>query len=163
MKRLVFILLPILILSLFSCQEQKYDILSYQEKEIEADCTLNDEYKIKVTKKDGVSTVSFAEPHSLSYFSFTLKNGEITAKASDLEIPLNNERYQGAYALLSMFSLSDECLVYAGTNGETEVFEFSSDTGEYKLTMGEAGVPKTIEIFGDCFSFDIVIDAIKLN
>ena len=163
MKKLVFILLPVIFLMLFSCQGQKYDILSYQEKEIEADCTLNGEYKIKVSKKDGVSSVSFAEPLSLSYFSFTLKDGEIKARAHDLEIPLNNESYQGVYALLSMFSLSDECLVYAGTNGESEVFEFSSNTGEYKLTMGEAGVPKTIEITGGSFSFDITIDAIKLN
>jgi hypothetical protein len=29
--------------------------------------------------------------------------------------------------------------------------------------MGETGVPKAIKITGGSFSFDIVIDAIKLN
>lgn len=163
MKRLSIILLPIILLSLFSCRGQKYDILSYQEKEIEASCTLNGEYKIKVTKKDGASSVSFIEPPSLSHFSFTLKDERLVARADDLEIPLSGESAQGVYALLSMFSLSEECLVRAGTEEGVEIFEFSSDEGEYKLTMGEAGVPKRIEISSENFFFDIVVDAVKLN
>ena len=80
-----------------------------------------------------------------------------------MEIPLSKEGSDGICALLSMFSLSDECLVYAGADENGEIFEFSSDMGEYTLTMSEVGVPKRIQISSKDFSFDVVIDAIKLN
>ena len=163
MKKLFLVLTFILIFSLAGCRGQSYGILSYQEKNIEAQCTLNGEYKILVTKTEKKSSVCFLEPSSLAHFSFTLSENGLTAKADDMEIPLNGDSASGVSALLSMFSLSEECLVRASQENGGDVFEFSSDRGEYRLTMGEAGVPKRIEISNTDFSFDIVVDAVKLN
>ncbi len=163
MKKLCLLLLPLLAFFMLSCHKQSYGILSYQEKNIEAECTLNGEYKIIVTKVGEKSSVKFKEPSSLALFSFTEENGRIIASAGELSLPISREELDGVCAILSMFSLSEECLVYAGSSDNGEVMEFSSETGNYKLTMGENDVPKRIEITSPGFEFDILVDTIKLN
>ena len=163
MKKLAF--LPILLcLLLFSgCHGQRYGILSYQEKEIYAECVLNGEYKIAVSQKSGEKSVSFLEPSELSSISFIEKDGKITACAKDVEIPFESGDLKGISALLSMFSLSEEALTYAGTGGDGEILEFSYASGEYILTMNDIGLPKRIQIYSESFNYDILVNFVKLN
>ena len=163
MKRLCLFLLPALLLLLSSCHSQEYGILKYQEKNIEAECTLNGEYKILVTKNGEKSSVSFIEPSSLSSISFTYEGERVTARASDMEITLPKNELEGAVAVLSMFSLSEECLVSVSNGENGDIMEFDSDLGNYKLTMGENDMPKRIEIQAERYEFDIIVDSIMIK
>ncbi len=163
MKKLACLLFILLALTFSSCLRQGYGILSYQEKEIYAECLLNGEYKIAVTKSNGEKTVSFLSPSSLSSISFTEKDGKIIGRTSDIEIPLEKENLGGISAILSIFSLDEESLVSAVGDKSSACMEFSNDLGTYKITMGKNDLPKRIEILSPKYEFDIVIDAIKLN
>lgn len=163
MKKLCLLLLPLLAFFTLSCHSQDYGILSYQEKSIEAECSLNGEYKILVTKDGEKCSVAFLEPTSLSTVSFTYENDKIVARAGEMEMPLNKEELDGVMAILNMFSLNEECLAYAGSGENGEVLEFISELGSYRLTMGENDVPKRIEITSESYEFDIAIEAMKLK
>lgn len=161
MKKLLILLSILCLLPLSSCHGQRYGILSYQEKEIYAECILNGEYKIAITKKKDERTVAFLEPSGLSSVSFTEKDGVVTARAGEIALPLEPDNLDGVSALLSIFSLSEDCLCYAGTSEHGEVFEFLNKNGEYRLTMNEIGLPKRIQIYSDSFSFDILVDNVN--
>ncbi|MBO5338370.1 MAG: hypothetical protein J6A96_01570 [Clostridia bacterium] len=163
MKRLSLFLLPVLLFFVVSCHNQSYGILSYQDKNIEAECTLNGEYKILVTKSGEKSSVSFIEPSSLSSVSFTYEGERVTARASDMEITLPKNELEGAVAVLSMFSLSEECLVSVSKGENGDIMEFDSEHGSYRLTMGENDMPKRIEIEAEGYQFDIIVESIMIK
>lgn len=163
MKKIAILLTLLCLLPLSSCHGQRYGILSYQEKEIYAECLLNGEYKIAITKKEDERSVAFLEPSALSSVCFTEKNGKIIGRASDVEIPFDEGDLSGVLALLSMFSLDEESLVSATSVNESACMEFTSAHGNYRVTLGKNELPKHIEISSDSYQFDIVIEAIKLN
>lgn len=163
MKKLAFLPILLCLLMLPGCHGQSYGILSYQEKEIYAECVLNGEYKIAVNKGNDQKTVSFLEPSELSSVSFIEKDGKITACAKNVEIPFESSDLEGVSAILSMFSLDEKCLVSATSTGDSACMEFTSAHGSYKITIGKNDLPKHIEILSDSYEFDIVIEAIRLN
>lgn len=163
MKRLAFFLVLLCTLCFFGCQGQNYDILSYQNKNISAICTLNDEYKIKVERKNDLSSVSFLEPKELKSVIFTLKNDELSALAGEVNIPLSKENADGIYAILNMFSLDTATVKTAKDDGEFDVLEFDTEIGLYTLLMGENNLPSKIIISGDGYFFEILIDEISLS
>ena len=163
MKKLMVLPILLCLLMLPGCHGQRYGILSYQEKEIYAECVLNGEYKIAINKGADQKTVSFLEPSERSSVSFTEKDGKITASASGVEIPFEKGEIEGVFAILSMFSLDEKCLVSATSTGDSACMEFTSAHGSYKITIGKNDLPKHIEILSDSYEFDIVIEAIKLN
>ena len=163
MKRFVLLLVLLCLLPVCACHGQRYGILSYQENEIYAECLLNGEYKIAITKKEGEKTVSFLEPAALSTVSFTEKNGEFFGRAGVVEMNFDEGNLEGVSAILSMFSLDEANLVSATGKGESACMEFSSTLGNYKITLGKNDLPRHIEILSDSYEFDIVIEAIRLN
>lgn len=163
MKRLSSLLLLFVVFTLCSCFKQEYGILSYQDSDIYAQCLLNGEYKIAVSKKGEEKSVSFLSPEELSSVSFTEKNGELIGRAGEVEIPFEGENLSGVCAILSMFSLEESSLVSATPDKSSACMEFNNDLGTYKITIGENDLPKMIEISSDSYEFDIVIEAIRLN
>lgn len=163
MKRLYLCLLLLCLLPLSSCHGQRYGILSYQENEIYAECILNGEYKIAITKKENEKAVSFLEPSSLSTVSFTESNGEVVGCAGEIEIPFAEGDIDGVLAILSMFSLDEETLVLATSVNEEACMEFLNTFGRYKVTLGKNDLPRHIEISSASYAFDIAIEAIRIN
>ena len=117
MKRIVLLIPLIFCLFFSSCQGGSYGILSYQEKNIEAECTLNGEYKILVTKENGGGSIAFLEPSELSSISFLIENGKIVAKSESVLVPLPEKSATGILAILNMFSLSEGELYTAKQDG----------------------------------------------
>ena len=163
MKKIILFVPLIFCLFLSSCQRGSYGILSYQEKNIEAECTLNGEYKILVTKEKGAGSIRFLEPSELSSISFLISGEEIIAKSEDVEIPLAKENAYGTLAIFNMFSLSEGELYSAKQEGEYSKMEFLNDYGLYQLTLGKNSMPKAIKIVSSDYTFDISIDAILLK
>ena len=163
MKRLVAIFLLIFSLALTSCHGQSYGILSYQDSDIYAECILNGEYKIAVSKSEGERSVRFLSPESLASVSFVEADGKIVGYAGEIEIPFDSEKLSGVLAIISMFSLEESSLVSAVGDKSSACMEFNNSLGSYKITIGENDLPKRIEILSEEYEFDIVIEAIKLN
>ena len=163
MKRIVFVPILLLFLVLCSCHGQRYGILSYQESDIYAECSLNGEYKIAVSKSESERSVRFLSPESLSSVSFVERNGEIVGCAGEIEIPFDKENLSGVLAIISMFSLDEGSLVSAVGDKANACMEFNNTLGTYKITLGENDLPKRIEILSEGYEFDILVEAIKLN
>ncbi len=163
MKKLLVFSLIILCLILSSCRGQKYGILSYQEGDIYAECLLNGEYKIAVSKNGDEKSVSFLSPTSLSSVSFIERDGKIVGSAGEIKIPFDSQELSGVTAILSMFSLDEGGLVSATGKGESACMEFNNTLGTYKVTIGKNNLPRRIEIFSERYEFDILVEAIKLN
>ena len=164
MKKLViFFMLFVFSLSLCACHNQKYDILSYQEKEIYAECTLNGEYKIKIVKKKEATCVGFLPPSSLSNIEFVITENSVLGKSGELEIPLEKSNASGIYAIGMVFSLCEGDLSCAKGQGKESYMEFTNEHGIYKLLLGENNLPKSVEIVSSAFLLDITFDAILLK
>ena len=163
MKKLAILLTILCLLPLSACHRQRYGILSYQEKEIYAECLLNGEYKIAVSQTKTEKSVSFLEPTSLSSVSFRQEGESIIGRAGEIEIPFENMDLDGICAILSIFSLDEANLGYVTSTSDATCMEFTSALGTYKVTLGKNELPKRIEILSEEYEFDIVIEAIKLN
>ena len=163
MKKLAVLLTILCLLPLSACHRQRYGILSYQQKDIYAECLLNDEYKIAVTQTKSEKSVSFLEPSSLSSISFRQEEEKIIGRAGEVEIPFENMNLDGICAILSIFSLDESNLGSVTGTSEATCMEFTSSLGTYKVTLGKNELPKRIEILSEEYEFDIVIEAIRLN
>ena len=162
MKRF-FVILVLFSLCLSACGTRSFGILPYQNKEIRAECTLNDQYKIEITKENGGGRVSFLEPTELSYISFLINENYVTAKSGDVEITLENEQSTGILAIFNIFSLDEAELCTAKSENELTLMEFSNEYGIYTLTLGKNSLPKHVKISSPAYTFDISVDAISLS
>lgn len=164
MKKLFLALTFCIILAfLCSCQNQKYGILKYQDEKINAECTLNGEYRISIKKDGDKKEISFLEPASLSHISFAIDGESIIGRVGELEIPLEYTNARGIFALSNIFSLSEECLCTATSQGSCSSLEFRTDYGVYTLTLGKNNLPNTIQIYSTDYRYDISIDAITIS
>ena len=73
-------LLLILVFCVFFCScQQKYDILSYQENDILANCTVNEKYNVNIVKKDGALRLDVLSPDTLKGISFEIRGDKAYA------------------------------------------------------------------------------------
>ncbi len=164
MKKLLLVaFLCAIILFSCSCRSQKYGILSYQDKKIDAECTLNGQYKISIKKDGDLRKIQFLEPQSLSYISFEIEGESAKGRAGELEIPLDSASVRGIFALSNVFSISEECLSSAVSVGEDASLEFDTEYGRYKLTLGKNELPRRVQIHSPDYRYDITIDAIMIS
>ena len=164
MKKLFLIQFFCVFLLVFSsCRVQNYGILSYQEKAIDAECTLNGEYKISIRKHGSEKKICFSEPSALSHISFEIVGENVTARAGEVEIQLEPETVRGILALSNVFSLNEGALSTAGALGERSNMEFQTEYGTYTLTLGKNGLPSRVQIYSAHYRYDISVDAIKLS
>ena len=87
----------------------------------------------------------------------------MVGQAGELEIPLENESVRGIFALSNIFSLSEECLTTATSEGGGAYMELSTDYGTYRLTLGKNELPSAVQIYSTEYRYDITVDAITVN
>ena len=145
-----------------SCHSQSYGILKYQDKKINAECTLNGEYRISIKKDGEKREICFLEPTSLAHISFAIDGEIIVGHAGEVEIPFEAGSVRGLLALSNIFSLSEDSLSVATSNGDVAIMEFSTEYGTYSLTFGKNDLPSSVKIYSDDYRYDISIDAISL-
>ncbi|MBO5374518.1 MAG: hypothetical protein J6A54_03605 [Clostridia bacterium] len=149
MKR-IFVLL-ILMLALFSCAE-RYELLSYQEGDISAKCSLNDKYIINVEKSADERVLKILEPCELEGVEFRCTSEGCVAICDDIEIPIDRALLNGVVAICSIFDL-DESAIQASIADEDEAsVSFLMDDISYTVTYGDDCLPSLIEISTDGFS-----------
>ena len=158
MKRILFILA--LVALLFMSCGNEYDILSYQEKEITAECKVNEKFDLEIKKTGGCVRICVLSPENLGGTVFEISKESSFVIKDELKIPLDNENIRGIYALSQIFSLSEEAITTATQNG---VISFDTDHGLYTVTYGENNLPELITISGDDFEYSVKINAISLN
>ncbi|MBQ7352612.1 MAG: hypothetical protein IJW54_01255 [Clostridia bacterium] len=151
------ILLPLILLSLSSCINQSYGILPYQQKNIEAEITVNNEFKIRLIKRENI-TLEIIEPKELDTMSFIIEENGILAKNNNIEILLEKESLDGIYALSQIFSLNESFL----TSMEEGQLTFEQNETHYKLTLGKNDLPDKIIISSNSFYYEISIDGIEI-
>ena len=156
MKRILFILA--LVTLLFMSCGSEYDILSYQENEIVAECQVNEKFDLEIKKTGGCVQICVISPENLGGTVFEISKESSFVIKDELKIPLDNESIDGIYALSQIFSLSEEAITTA-TNGG--VITFDTGSGVYTVTYGENNLPHHIEISGDSFSYFVEIKSIK--
>ncbi|MBO5287668.1 MAG: hypothetical protein J6B34_06035 [Clostridia bacterium] len=160
MKRLVIFLALIALLSC-SCQ-QKYDILDYQGGNIEAHCTVNEKYSVVIKSNKEALTLEIVEPVRLKGVTFQIGN-EVYASVNDVKIKIKPEQIKGICALCHMFSLEEETMTAAEKNGEGSELTFLDSYGAYTLTLGKGSVPSRVIINGEKYSYNVIIDGIKIE
>lgn len=151
------ILIPLILLSLSACINQSYGILPYQEKDIEAEINVNNEFKIRLIKKENI-TLEIIEPKELDTMSFTIDEKGILAKSDKVEILLEKESLDGIYAISQIFSLNESFL----TSMEENQLTFEQNEAHYRLTLGKNDLPTKIIISSNSFYYEISIDGIEI-
>lgn len=161
MKRLFFVLLFFGALLLVSCQD-KYGILDYQDKDITAECIVNEKFKIKIEKNEALCKITVSEPKNMNGVSFEI--GErVYVIFGDTKIEVEREALGGICALAEIFSQSEDCLTTAKAQGQGSVLTFQKETCTYQITLGEHSLPKSVKILSEAFEYDIEICSIELK
>lgn len=158
MKRILFILA--LVALLFVSCGNEYDILSYQENEITAECQVNEKFDLEIKKAGGCVRICVISPENLGGTVFEISKESSFVIKDEMKIPLDNENIRGIYALSQIFSLSEEAITTATSEG---VITFDTDHVLYTVTYGENNLPELITISGDVFEYSVKINAISLN
>ncbi len=150
------------LLSLFfiiSCK-QEYGILDYQDNNIEAECEINQKYKVVIIKNGGTLSLEIREPLSLCGVKFQIADGKASIIKNELKIPISKESLRGICALTNIFSL-DEGTITTAT--ENNIISFENEYGIYRVLYGESSLPQKIEISGDGYDYAVTINTIKLT
>lgn len=154
----LFLIPFLLILCLCSCK-QEYNILDYQNNNIEANCTVNDKYNINITKNEGALRLEVLSPKNLEGVQFEIRGNEACAIKDEIKIPIKADSLKGICALLNCFSLSEEAITTVSVDN---VISFDTDYGLYTITYGENNLPQKIAIASDNYEYSIIVNTIKL-
>ena len=163
MKRLFLVFTILLCVCLLGCGGQRYNILDYQDKNINAECVVNDKYKINLIKSKDKAVIEVQEPKEAQGISFIIEENTSYAVSGDVKIQMEKKDLGGICAIGSMFSQNEECLVRATEQGKGSVFIFQNDSCMYQITLGENSVPHHVKITSESFEYDIEICSIELN
>ena len=157
MKKL-FLLLVVCVF-FCSCQNE-YDILYYQEGNIEASCTVNDKYDVSISKSNGILRLEVCAPDTLRGVLFEMRGEKVYAIKDEMEILISNDSLKGICALLNCFSLNESAITTVST---INVISFDTDYGLYTVTYGENNLPQHIEITGDTYAYSIDVHTIAIH
>ena len=158
MKKII--LAFILSLLLFCSCKNEYNILSYQENDIEAQCIVNEKFNLEIKKSGKSVNISVLSPKSLAGVKFEIGENSSFVIKDEIKIPLKNEDISGIYALSRIFSLNEEAITTASYDG---VISFDTEYGIYSVSYGKNNLPQHIEISAADFDYSVEIVAIKLK
>lgn len=154
MKKICVVLIFIL---LFASCSKKYELLSYQEGNLNALCRVNGEYTINIIKNEDLRGFEIVEPANLNSISFSLSEEGIVAVCDDIEIPMELENAKGINAICSAFDLSESAIKTSNESGENAVVTFLMENVTYTVTYSAECVPSHIKISGDFSDIDIEV------
>ncbi len=157
MKKLILIF--VFCIFLCSCK-QEYNILSYQENDIVANCTVNGKYNVNIIKCSEFLCLEVLSPDNLDGIKFELKGNEAYAIKDEIKIPIRRDSLKGICALLNSFSLSESAITTVSTDN---IISFDTDYGIYTVTYGENNLPQRIAINGDTYEYSIIVNSIKFT
>lgn len=159
MKRLAFVFLMCIFLS--SCAP-KYDILSYQGGNIEAECVINGNYTVNIIKKEDYRALKIIEPSSLASVSFELEGSEWVARCEETTIPMEKSSLYGICALCSIFDLEESAITTATDVDGVGFVDFVTDDITYTVSYNSQSLPEHIKITGSELELDVEIKSIKI-
>jgi len=109
MKSIKYILLPLLLLLLCSCGTERSEYLNYQSYPLRvlAEAEYGGEsYTFSLSLEgDGSCRMDFLEPETLSGFSLSRKDGEMSLSFEDISLPLGKREDVGILSLAEFFRL----------------------------------------------------------
>ncbi len=158
MKKLILIF-PLLVLFFASCK-QEYDILSYQANDLEAHCTVNENYEVIISKNSSSLSLHVLSPDSLNGVSFEITDNTACILKDDMKIDVKKDSLAGICAILNSFSLREEAIT---TVNQNNVISFDTDYGIYTVTYGENNLPYLISITGEAYEYQIKVNSIKIQ
>lgn len=158
MKKIILIL--IIMLFAFTGCKGDYNILEYQNSNIEASCTVNDKYSVNITKSNDVKRLEVLFPDTLKGILFEMRGDKAYAIKGKMEIPVSTDSLKGVCALLNCFSLSEGEIATVSPNN---IISFDTDYGLYTVTYGENNLPQNIKIAGDTYEYNITVNTIMLS
>lgn len=159
MKRLAFVFL--MCIFLFSCAP-RYDILSYQRENIDAECVINGKYTVNIIKKEDYRALKIVEPSELCAVSFELEGSEWVARCEDVKIPMEKAQLYGICALCSIFDLDESAITTATDTDGIGFVDFVTDDITYTVSYNSQALPEHIKITGSELELDVEIKSIKI-
>ena len=163
MKKIVCLcVLLIFCVTLMSCTQKEYGILFYQEGKITAECTINDKYKILITKDGDVSSLEILLPEELKGVRAEYNGNECYLILDEIKIPANKDNLKGIFALINIFSLEESAITSSKTKGEGSI-TFENSYGTYIMSFDNKGYPKNAKITDGVYDFDVKINALKIE
>ncbi|MBQ2809835.1 MAG: hypothetical protein IJF11_02970 [Clostridia bacterium] len=154
MKRL-FPLIAILML-LCACTPS-YDILSYQDSYIRAECQINDEFLVTITKDGGIRELVVTKPEELCGIAFRGEGEAWVMELNEVEIPTSASSLDGICALCSIFDLSESAITTAKDESGDGIVSFDMERGLYVVTYNKMALPERVKITSADFSYDVRI------
>lgn len=162
MKKTVLLLLLLCVI-LVGCDKREYGIMSYQNKNISARCTVNGEYEITLEQEKGICRLSVTKPERLKGISFELGTDYAKAVYKGAEITVSREHLGGICAISNIFALKEESLTDAMKKGAESVLSFKNIYGTYQVTLGKNSMPQEIIIQSPSYIYEIRVDAIEIR
>ena len=158
MKKLFFMMF--LLAFLFCSCANEQNILSYQESNIIANCTINEKFNVNITKNGDYLSLEVLSPATLCGIMFEMTSKGAYAIKDEIKIPLDKDSLRGILALLNSFSLSEDAMTTVSLNN---IISFDTDYGLYTVTYGENNLPQNIKILSDAYEYNIIVNTIKLT
>lgn len=147
MKKTIILLL--LTLSLASCGA-KTSPLEYQKNVASASFTLvieDEEFGLTLSVADGRLDVT--SPECLRGAAVILNSGKTILQTGDVGYEIPERFAKNISPVLSAFSLPDDSADVAVAGDDRRVVTVPYQSGEYKITLGDAGLPEEIEFKGE--------------
>lgn len=162
MKKILLTLTLILVALICSCT-RNYGILDYQNKDIVAECKINEKYKTEIIKTTDLCKIRVLEPIDAQGIEFEITKDGAFVAYNDLKIEMSKENLKGVCAIASIFSQSEEYLTGAWDEKGKSVLTFEQNGTHFQITLGENSTPKRVKILNEAFEYDIEICTIKLT
>lgn len=163
MKKIIALLFSLFLIFVAGCEKREYGILDYQKKNIEAECLINEKYRVILKKEEEKITLTVKEPKEIADISFETSENGVLAKSAETKIQLEKGKMRGIEALLGIFSQSEECMKKADKSGQSSILTFENESCIYVITVGENSLPKKVKITSEEFEYDVDIYAIKIS
>ena len=130
MKRIfTFILMLCITLSVCGCQNRRYNIIPFENKNAELECIVNSKFNVTIKKEDNTLSLTVNEPTEIAGAMFVFSETESYAISGETKIPIDKSAYSGIYALVSILNIKEEMSLSAARSetGSSVMFSTPGD------------------------------------
>lgn len=164
MKKILISVLMLCIAFLTSgCQNQRYNIIPFENKNAELECMVNSKFNVTIKKEDNTLSLTVNEPTEIAGAMFVFSDTDSYALSGETKIPIDKSAYSGIYALVSILNIKEEMSLSASRGEGGSSVMFSNADATYLFNYDSNGYLVSVRIESPDFIYDVAINGIKIQ
>ena len=159
-----FILFLMLFSLLFSsCNGESYDILPFENKDVRAECTVNEKFDIVIEKRGSSLSLTVLSPKEISGVSFVFSEEGDKIISGDVSIPTSRKELYGIYSMASALTLKNDAMTSAVSRDGVGEISFDKDGLVYTLLFDADGKITDVKITGNSLDYRLAVHSISMS